>query len=64
MKLKYILITIGSMLLLIGLLTFFDANTPSQDRSGQFRKSDTSASVFISVIGLGTLLTGVFWKKQ
>ena len=65
MKLKYILITIGSMLLLIGLLTFFDANTPYQDTfTGRYHKSDTSVPVFFSVIGLGTLLTGIFWKKQ
>lgn len=64
MKLKYILITIGSMLLLLGLLTFFDANTPHQNILGQFSKSDTSGPIIISVIGLGTLLTGIFWKKQ
>lgn len=64
MNVKYILIIIGSMLLLLGLLTFFNANTPVQDAFGQFRKSDTSVSIFISVIGIGTLLTGIFWKKQ
>ena len=59
MKLKYILITIGSMLLLLGLLTFA---TPSS--SYRISSPDKSISIILSVIGLGTLLTGVFWKKQ
>lgn len=63
MKLKYILIIVGSMLLLLGLLTFA---TPGSSSRGSYRSSDSDKSVeiIISLIGIGTLLTGIFWKKQ
>ena len=59
MKLKYILIIIGSMLLLIGLLSIV-----TLEPSSRYLHSDPSIYFIISVIGLGTLLTGIFWKKQ
>ena len=64
MNTKYILIVIGSVLLLLGLLTFISFS------SGRYSDWLTeflyyrSNSIIISVIGLGTLLTGLFWKKQ
>lgn len=59
MKLKYVLIIVGSMLLLIGLLSFVTPSTSIRPET-----SEKTRSIVISVIGLGTLLTGVFWKKQ
>ena len=61
MKFKYLLITIGSMLLLLGLLNFA---TPSSGRDSYRSSPDKSTEIIISLIGLGTLLTGIFWKKQ
>jgi len=57
MKLKYILIIIGSMLFLYGLMSF---STNSFTNTIYYKPS----SIIISAIGIGTLLTGVFWKKQ
>lgn len=54
MKLKYIFIIIGSMLLLLGLMTFIIYPN----------RNDKEISMVISVISLGILLTGIFWKKQ
>jgi len=64
MKTKQILIVIGSVLLLLGLLTFISFS------SGRYSNWWTrffyyrSNAIIISIIGLGTLLTGLFWKKQ
>ena len=56
MKFKYILITVGSMLLLIGLMSF------SGSRGGGIVYR--TGSIVTAVIGIGALLTGIFWKKQ
>lgn len=56
MKLKHIFIIIGSMVLLYGLL---------QLQFGSFiYSSERDLPLFFSVLGLGILLTGIFWKKQ
>jgi hypothetical protein len=60
MKLKYILIIIGSMSLLLGLM-LFSTTLGYRARSINFYQP---ISIISSVIGLGTLLTGIFWKKQ
>jgi len=52
------------MLLLLGLLTFATPGSSYKDVFGRVTHSDNSTSIIISVIGLGTLLTGIFWKKQ
>ena len=54
MKLKYILITIGSMLLLFGIMYFI---------TYPYRGYRTWAMIY-SVLGIGVLFTGLFWKKQ
>ena len=54
MKLKYILITAGSMLLLFGIMYFITYTS----------KSYRIWAIAYSVLGLGTLLSGIFWKKQ
>lgn len=64
MNKKQMLIVIGSVLLLLGILTFISFF------SGRYSDWWTrflyyrSNAIIISIIGLGTLLTGIFWKKQ
>lgn len=64
MKLKYILIIIGSMLLLLGILILFTSDKYYRNSWGTYSPTDYSLPIIISIIGLGTLLTGIFWKKQ
>jgi hypothetical protein len=57
MKLKYILIIIGSMTLLGSLMSY--RSSSGYRGSGGY----SEASIIFAVIGLGLLLLGVFWKK-
>ena len=56
MKLRYILIVLGSMLLLFCILSI----AVGRDSSHYWE----SFYIIGATIGLGTLLIGVFWKKQ
>ena len=61
MKLKYIFIIIGAIILLGSLMSFSYSHPGFGESEHIYYKGDT---ILFAIIGLGLLLVGIFWKKS